>query len=558
MTQAEALTILKTGTNVFLTGEPGSGKTHTINAYVNWLRSAGVEPAITAATGIAATHVSGMTIHSWSGIGILERVSATDADRIAGKEHVARRVAKAHVLIIDEISMLSAATLDGVDTICKEIRRNHEAFGGLQVILVGDFFQLPPVNKKGGEHNFCYDSMAWRDLKPLICYITEQHRQEDADYLEVLTAIRRGDVEEMHYERIQTRHTKRDVDLPGIPKLYSHNADVDRINADELAKLPGRAKQYRMRSSGSDVLVEGLKRGCLSPETLELKEGAAVMFTKNSSTGRYVNGTLGCVSMFESSGMPVIETRSGDYITAESVDWQVEENGKIRASITQLPLRLAYAMTVHKSQGQSLDAAAIDLSQAFEYGQGYVALSRVRTLAGLYLLGINERALLVHPEILEKDRDFRESSNAAEAAFADMPHKEVEDMHKRFIKAVGGAWSAPAIAKRTLSPTKGKQRGLVPRLAETLQVVRDANSLESAAKARGLTESTIVKHLEELSAAGKLAPEDFSHILLDEGAVREIQKALAAKGEERLSPVFKTLQGRYTFDDIRLTRLLSK
>jgi ATP-dependent DNA helicase PIF1 len=559
MTQAEALTILKSGANVFLTGEPGSGKTHTINAYVDWLRSAGIEPAITAATGIAATQVSGMTLHSWSGIGILERVTPADADRIASKEHVARRVAKARVLIIDEVSMLSAGTLDGVDAVCREIRRNNEPFGALQVILVGDFFQLPPISKRGSEvKKFCYESAAWRALNPLVCYLSEQHRQGDTDFLEVLTAIRRGEVEELHYERLDTRKVERGAHPSDVPHLYSHNADVDRINADELAKLPGRAKQYRMRGQGGDVMVEGLKRGCLSPEVLELKEGAAVMFTKNSPTGWYVNGTLGVVSQFESSGMPVIKTKNGDFITAEPVDWQVEENGKIRASITQLPLRLAYAMTVHKSQGQSLDAAAIDLSQAFEYGQGYVALSRVRTLAGLHLLGINQRALEVHPEILEKDRDFRELSLAALATFEQLPKSEVEQMQRRFVKAMGGAFPTGAIVNSRQKTGDKKKSGLISRLAETLQAVRDADSLESAAKARGLTESTIVKHLEELAAGGKLAQEDFAHILLDEEAVGDIQTMLAKVGGDRLAPVFNKLHGRYTFEDIRLVRLLSE
>jgi predicted transcriptional regulator len=255
--------------------------------------------------------------------------------------------------------------------------------------------------------------------------------------------------------------------------------------------------------------------------------------------------------------MPIVETKSGDYITAEPVDWQVEENGKIRASITQLPLRLAYAMTVHKSQGQSLDAAAIDLSQAFEYGQGYVALSRVRTLAGLHLLGINQRALEVHPGILEKDRDFRDASLAAEGAFEAMGKQEVEEMHKRFIKAIGGAWPRAGVRGQVLGVSKKNTKsGIISRLAETLQAVRDADSLEAAAKARGFTESTIVKHLEELSEAGKLAPEDFAHILVDDDAVEEIQAAINKKGRDKLSPIYNYLHGKYTFEDIRLVRLL--
>ena len=147
MTQAEALSILKTGSNVFLTGEPGSGKSHTINEYVAYVRSCGIEPAITASTGIAATHIGGMTIHAWSGIGIKRDLSPYDLDNISQNRNVSDRVRDAHILIVDEVSMLSAKTLSMVDAVCQEIRTSKEPFGGLQVVLVGDFFQLPPVMK---------------------------------------------------------------------------------------------------------------------------------------------------------------------------------------------------------------------------------------------------------------------------------------------------------------------------------------------------------------------------------------------------------------------------
>ncbi|MEK7113963.1 MAG: AAA family ATPase, partial [Patescibacteria group bacterium] len=280
MTQGEALTILKTGANVYLTGEPGSGKTHTINEFIAWLRASGIEPSVTAATGIAATHVAGMTLHSWSGIGINESLSRVDVDRIASKEHIAKRLMKAKVLIIEEISMLSATTFEMADVICREVRRVDAPFGGLTVILVGDFFQLPPVSRRR-EVEFAYASKVWRDLNLLTCYLTEQYRQDDTAFLGVLSAIRSGNVETLHYEELMRRHIE-PTELPAdAPKLFSHNADVDRINATELAKLPGASKKFKMSSKGKDSLVEGLMRGCLSPEVLELKEGAAVMFTKN-------------------------------------------------------------------------------------------------------------------------------------------------------------------------------------------------------------------------------------------------------------------------------------
>ncbi len=556
MTQGEALTILKTGANVYLTGEPGSGKTHTINEFVGWLRASGVEPSVTAATGIAATHVSGMTLHSWSGIGIAESLSRSDVDRIASKEHVARRIQKAKVLIIEEISMLSAATFEMADAICREVRRVDRPFGGLTVILVGDFFQLPPVSR-AREVAFAYSSPVWRDLNLITCYLTEQYRQDDAEFLGVLSAIRAGLVEEMHYEELMRRHTE-PAGLPAdAPKLFSHNADVDRINAGELAKLPGKAMTFRMSAKGKDTLVEGLKRGCLSPEALELKEGAAVMFTKNSPQGKFVNGTLGVVTGWGADGAPVVTTKDGLKVTTEPMEWQLEEQGKVKASVSQIPLRLAYAMTVHKSQGMSMDAAIMDLSKAFEYGQGYVALSRVRRLSGVYLTGLNQRALEVHPEILEKDRDFRAASEAARDAFAEMPEAERVSMQKKFVKAMGGAWMENAGGMKKNARGGEAAAGLPGRLAETLQAARDGKSLSGVAKARGLVPSTIVKHLEELSEIGKLARADFAHLVpLD--ALDEIHEALADAQGDKLSPVFHALRGRHSFEAIRLVRLMKE
>ena len=437
MTQAEALEILKTGANVFLTGEPGSGKTHLVNQYVAYLRANGIEPAITASTGIAATHIGGLTIHSWSGIGIRRDLTKYDLDHISQNRNIVRRVGKAHTLIIDEVSMLSARTLSLVEAVSREIRRNQEPFGGLQVILVGDFFQLPPVDRYASEQ-FAFGSSAWPALNPLVCYLSEQHRQEDAVFLGFLSAVRRAAVGESHRQLLRTRYSPKPPN--GVTQLYSHNVDVDQINNAELEKLAGVTKTFEMISRGAEKLVLALKRGCLSPEILVLKIGARVMFTKNDVTRhQYTNGTLGVVAGFvKGNGFPVVKTNSGKTISAEMDDWRIEDAGRVLAHISQVPLRLAWAITVHKSQGLSLDAAHLDLSNAFEYGQGYVALSRVRTLAGLSLAGLNQRALEVHPEISAKDIEFRTQSNQAREAFAKIPASELRTMHTNFIRACGG------------------------------------------------------------------------------------------------------------------------
>ena len=414
MTQDEALRIMKTGANVFLTGEPGSGKTYTINKYVTYLREHDINHAITASTGIAATHIGGMTIHSWSGIGIKESLNKYDLDRIATSEYVCRRVRKTRVLIIDEISMLRAETLSMVDAVCREIKQNSEPFGGMQVILVGDFFQLPPIKKRNMEQKqanltgekqvrFGYESGVWARLRPVVCYISEQYRQDDADFLSLLLAIRHNTFSNEHQNQIKSRYVQNRNFPENITKLFSHNLDVDKVNSEMLLKIEAESFKFNMESTGSLPLVMALKKGCLSPEILILKKGAVVMCTKNNPKEHFVNGTLGTVVDFDSfSRNPIIKTKNGRNILIAPMDWTIEENGKIKAKITQIPLRLAWAMTVHKSQGMSMDAAVMDLSAVFEYGQGYVALSRVRRLDGLYLLGCNEHAFKVHPQILKQ------------------------------------------------------------------------------------------------------------------------------------------------------------
>ena len=451
MTQGEALNILKTGGNVFLTGEPGSGKTHTINAYVKWLRERGIEPAITASTGIAATHIGGYTIHSWSGLGIKTDLNEYDLDLMSTNEKLSKRMNAVQTLIIDEVSMLSGQMLSMVDMACRTLRNSDAPFGGLQVILVGDFFQLPPVvsrtrnfksgnlfNRDESDNRFAFVSPSWKEADFIVCYLSEQHRQEDEQFLDILSAIRRGEVEDYHRELLEARFSK-EIQHADIPKLFSHNVDVDKLNTGELNKLQINSRKFEMKSRGSDKLVTQLKKGCLSPETLELKTGARVMFTKNNFEEGFVNGTLGKVVGFsKTNGNPEVKTEKGKVIDVEPMEWAIEENNRVLASITQIPLRLAWAITIHKSQGMSLDSAHMDLSQTFEYGQGYVALSRVRTLAGLILSGVNERAMLVHPDIQNADAGFRDASIAAENTFGKLSEKELKEMHTRFVEACGG------------------------------------------------------------------------------------------------------------------------
>lgn len=561
MTQAEALTILKTGANVYLTGEPGSGKSYTIGRYVEYLRDHEIEPAVTASTGIAATHIHGMTVHAWSGIGINKHLSDYDVDRIATNEYVARRIGKTKVLIIDEISMLDSTTLDLVDRVCREVKRSEEPFGGIQTILVGDFFQLPPVSKDESVQ-FAFMADSWKALNPVVCYLHEQHRQDDEKLLNLLSALRADKIAEHHSDYLTERITHFD-DIPeDIPKLFPHNADVDRLNDYALEQLQTDSHVYRMESEGAPALVASLVRSCLSPESLKLKIGAVVMFTKNNPSLGFANGTLGTVTGFDSYGSnPIVETRNGRTIIVEPMEWAIEENGKVRARIVQIPLRLAWAMTIHKSQGVSLDAAVIDLSASFEYGQGYVALSRVRTLPGLYLLGWNEKSLMVHPEILEKDSEFRALSDAAETAFGQLSQPEIQTMEENFILASGGVLKVKKVTKEKKSKpirAAGSKRGKGSTYEETLALIQKGETVTEIAKARGLTPETVYSHIEHLYDAEKISESEVLSYFPEkiQSELKTIHAAFKKLDTVQLTPVREYLKDAYTFGELRLARIL--
>ncbi len=555
MTQERALDILKTGANVFLTGEPGAGKTFVINKYVAWLEAAGLSVAVTASTGIAATHIGGMTIHSWSGVGIKDSLSPQDLEAISGRERIVKRAKAAHVLVIDEISMLDGKVLDMVDQILKTVRQSTEAFGGLQVVCIGDFFQLPPVTRRGDMMRYAFESNAWLNLKPLICYITEQHRQEDEMLLGLLGSIRRNEIEEEHYTLLNEQN---EIAFEQIEptRLYTHNADVDAVNAAKLAQLPGMVQKFKMEGKGRKPLIEGLAKNCLSPEMLELKEDAMVMCTKNNFEAGYVNGTLARVIRFD-GGYPVIETTEGKEILMKTTTWEMAEDGKILASIEQLPLRLAWAITVHKSQGMSLDAAEIDLSKAFVYGQGYVALSRVRSLDGLKVLGMHPNALQVDPKVIAQDTKFHKEAELAEDAFIAMEDKEVLEMHERFVVAHGGR--VPKDNEVGVVKVGTQRVNAESTYTVTKDLIIEGRGIKDISEVRGLTETTVWTHVERLVEDKELTAEQIKHLEptdVDWSSARQtLNSAMDKHGTEKLKPIYEAANEEYDYTLVRLARM---
>ena len=421
MDQELALAILLSGRSALLTGAAGTGKTHLLNNFIVQARKRGKKVSVTATTGLAATHLGGNTIHSWSGIGVNDHLPNNFFERLSKTRRDV--ISKTDVLIIDEISMLHDFRLDMVDKVLRTVREKDQPFGGIQLVMSGDFFQLPPVNRpneQGG--GFVVYSDAWQELQPAVLYLERQYRQNDEQLLEILTALRTGDVRRRHVEALLARA---EVEPPDgdITELHTVNVDVDDINIQKLAELPGEERSYQQTTTGSKIYVENLQRSVLAPENLVIKLGALVMAVKNSPQKLYANGSIGTVVDFEPlTEYPVVEFRDGRRVTMVPDVWELRDGERKRASISQVPLRLAWAITVHKSQGMTLDAAKIDLRKAFVEGMGYVALSRVRDLDNLYLYGINRRALEVSPDALAINEVLRQASRESAERYRGARH----------------------------------------------------------------------------------------------------------------------------------------
>lgn len=569
MTQEQALAILKSGKNVFITGPAGSGKTYLLNRYIDWLAQAGIIPAVTASTGIAATHLNGITIHSWTGMGVHDDLSESDVKELTKRGYLRQRFLRTQVLVIDEISMLAHFQLDLADRLFRSFKQIDAPFGGVQVVLCGDFFQLPPIFRRRTEENegvkrkkipsqtsmfsreefrysegcgFAYDSRAWKELDLKICYLEEQHRTSDHEFLKALNSIRSNTVGDGTRQYLRGRVDAK-ISLAVEPtKLYTHNVDVDIENDLELAKLSGKEHHYKMEMIGPSALSERLQKSCLAPAVLRLKVGARVMFVKNNFEEGYVNGTLGVVEGLAEERI-IVRTTAGDLMDVGPASWHIAEDGDIKAEINQYPLRLAWAITVHKSQGMSLDAALVDLRQSFEPGMGYVALSRVRSSAGLSLAGFNEVALRVNEEVLAFDKKLKEQSAR---------HSE-EIFTPRKLQALP--------IQKTVKKVKPKKE----KKPDTVQVTRGflerGMSLEEIVFARNMKASTIIDHCEKMKETGLV--KDFSCLVKNFGMGKMIQlkaalrKCRSSDGYYPLKPAMELVgQDFASFDELRLARLL--
>ena len=379
------------GRNCFLTGAGGTGKTTQLKGFINESLK---RVSITAPTGVAALNVGGMTIHRFCGMLIGPAAGQSNEDYFAQLQRDPRpsikagfnRVRRCEVLVIDEISMLPGRQFEFVEFLFRRLRGREIPFGGCQVIATGDFLQLPPVRKGEAEpYDWAFQSPAWAAAEFRTFLLERVRRQDEPGFVRALSDFRVGRVWGDSARILQAR--VRSNPPAAMTRLFTHNVQVDKWNHFQLSDLAGEETILEALQTGSDHQREFLTKNLLTPQTLQLKPGALVMFTVNRAAPGgadpiYVNGQLGTVLNVAPDAV-LVKAKTGAEIYVERFTWRYDQQDDDSASFSQFPLRLAWAMTIHKAQGLTLDAAFLDIRAAREPGQAYVAVSRVRSLAGL-------------------------------------------------------------------------------------------------------------------------------------------------------------------------------
>lgn len=431
--QKNALDIMKRGKNVFLTGQAGTGKSYTLKVFIKHCIERNIKYAITSTTGVSALLVGGVTLHSWAGILLGMEDKETLLERVQKKAYI--RWIRTQVLIIDEISMMSPDLLEKLDYIGKKVRRSPKPFGGIQLIFCGDFAQLPPVKS-----DYCFKNTIWDLLVDTNIYLTENMRQTDPVFQRILNEVRMGEPSQETIEILQSRIGAQIQTADGIipTKLYSHRATVAKINRDSLMGLiteknPIRTytSKDRVKKKGGNLIGSRYEDQYLSRcdkifqavKTLELCVGAQVMLLVNRDLkSGLANGSRGVVIGFEND-LPVVRFVNGLEVPIDRNTWSMKIAENIIVSRNQIPLMLAWANTIHKSQGATLDCAQIDLGATiFTYGQSYTALSRCKSLDCISIVTFDPNKIACSPYV----RDFYQKIITQKELNRDQTHPKVQ------------------------------------------------------------------------------------------------------------------------------------
>lgn len=393
--QKIAFEVLQSGENVFVTGGAGSGKSFLIRHFMRELNPK--EFPTLASTGAAAVLLGGRTFHSFFGLGIMEGGKHATLDRVINDKRVMRRLKEVEGIVIDEISMIPAAAFEVAEELARHARESSLPWGGLRIIVVGDFAQLPPVTRSG-PRDWSFLSPTWEKSGFQIVELTHNQRTWDVGFLDVLADVRKGSVTERVREFLESRVREHDEMDEGL-RLFPRRDQSEIFNQKKLAQINETEVRIPSIYLGEEKFVEALKKNSPLPGELVIKIGCKVMFVQNDPQKRWVNGTRGTVVEIEADKITV-EKGSWRHVTVEKSQFALQNaDGNVVASVINFPLALAYATTIHKSQGATLDEIWVDLSRLWEPGQAYVALSRLRNGEGLKLLGWNTKSFITDPQV---------------------------------------------------------------------------------------------------------------------------------------------------------------
>ncbi|XP_035027230.2 ATP-dependent DNA helicase PIF1 [Hippoglossus stenolepis] len=417
--QAAVLSAVLSGKNVFFTGSAGTGKSFLLKRIMGSLPPKST--FATASTGVAACHIGGTTLHSFAGMGS-GSAPLEQCIELAQRPGVLQHWTTCRHLIIDEVSMVEAQFFDKLESVARSVKRSTEPFGGIQLIICGDFLQLPPVSKGKENATFCFQARSWRKVIQVNMELTEVRRQTDQTFISLLQAVRVGRVtEEVTAKLLKSAYHNIERDGILATRLCTHKDDVELTNENKLQQLPGSVRVFEALDSDPG-LVKTIDVHSPVNRLIQLKVGAQVMLAKNLDVTRgLVNGARGVVVAFESGkhGLPRVRFLCGVTEVLKQERWVFKSGGGIHLSRQQLPLKLAWAISIHKSQGMTLDCVEISLARVFESGQAYVALSRARSLEGLRVMDFDPRVVRADPDVLVFYKKLRKERLLMQASMDD-------------------------------------------------------------------------------------------------------------------------------------------
>ena len=416
-TYLKILTLLKNGENVFLTGFAGTGKSYILNKLKEHFKK---KLTITSTTGIAAVNVKGQTLHSWAGVGLCRNTVFNTVEKIKKRPTQYRQIMNCKILAVDEISMLNIEAFEYINEVLRAVRECNDPFGGIQVIFIGDFFQLPPVEKEGEIRCYCFDSPVWKNLGLKNVVLKKNYRQNEESFITALAHMRENCLEVEDVELLKTRCVE-DEDSD-ILHIFSTNEEANRYNLAKFNMIEEPAKIFyaedgvyrgnRLVTDGftesESYILEIFSKNCRAEKEIALKLGARVMLLVNMDFNKgLINGACGMIEGFGEDAIS-IKFDNGVVASIPKNKFEYFYNDRVVAERMQFPLKLAYGITIHKSQGMTLDRLVVDCSRIFERGQSYVAMSRVKALEGLYLKNFEPEKVLVDNRVAEFYENLKE------------------------------------------------------------------------------------------------------------------------------------------------------